>query len=635
MKNTNKALTFITVIAIIGLMILPLTGCEEAGSDLQRITVSTPPAKTSYIIDEDLNTAGMVVTAIYSDGSRSAVSGYSVSGFDSETAGVKTVKVTYQGKTAPFSVTVFSKVVARPVATPVDGTYFASQSVTLSTTTEGASIRYTLDGSIPTASSALYSGAISVSAVTTLKAIAVKDGWADSGILTLGYYFTKMTVDTWTDGSLLVSNSEQWFKFTASANPQFIHLKSGSLSSVTVQLYEADGTTIFGDEGVISADNSISRTVTVGKEYNIKVTNASDGTFKLGFTSSSTAPTTTSFPTSGVTTLTADAWANGSILSTQNSQWFKFTATGTTQYIYLFDAASSVTVQLYKADGTTSGVSASLSNGYSLSRTSLTVGDVYYIEVRPNTTVPPRTYKIAFSDSSTTPEITLPTTGVNTLTAGIWADGNITTTGGNQWFKFTATAETQYIHFQTSGTLTDVYVQLYKADGTTAGTNVNLYGNTLYTSQTVTVNDVYYIRVRPYNNTDRGTYKIAFAASATVAITVPATTTTLSANAWANGSITAGGDQWFKFTATTTTVTDIKYYLHFEPGTIDDVYIQLFSATGVYVGNQTNLYQSNYSSYSSPTISSGNVYYIRVWSYNSGVGGTYKLAFNTSPTAPN
>ena len=40
----------------------------------------------------------------------------------------------------------------------------------------GAQIRYTTDGSTPTSSSQLYSGAFSLSASSTVKAIAIKDG---------------------------------------------------------------------------------------------------------------------------------------------------------------------------------------------------------------------------------------------------------------------------------------------------------------------------------------------------------------------------------------------------------------------------------------------------------------------------
>ena len=41
---------------------------------------------------------------------------------------------------------------------------------------DGAEIRYTTDGTVPTAESALYSEAITLSATTTVKAIAIKDG---------------------------------------------------------------------------------------------------------------------------------------------------------------------------------------------------------------------------------------------------------------------------------------------------------------------------------------------------------------------------------------------------------------------------------------------------------------------------
>ena len=45
---------------------------------------------------------------------------------------------------------------------------------------EGAEIRYTTDGTKPTAESTLYSGAITLIATTTVKAIAIKDGVSSS-----------------------------------------------------------------------------------------------------------------------------------------------------------------------------------------------------------------------------------------------------------------------------------------------------------------------------------------------------------------------------------------------------------------------------------------------------------------------
>lgn len=98
-----------------------VTNANISGKDitLQKIAVPptkiligitvVPPSKTIYKIGESLNTAGMVVTSIYSDGSRINVSGYSLSGFSSTTIGSKTVTVSYGGKTATFTVTVTEK----------------------------------------------------------------------------------------------------------------------------------------------------------------------------------------------------------------------------------------------------------------------------------------------------------------------------------------------------------------------------------------------------------------------------------------------------------------------------------------------------------------------------------------------
>jgi len=80
--------------------------------------------------------------------------------------------------------------VATPTATPNGGTgLVGTQNITLNCTTAGASIYYTLDSTTPTASSTPYTAPIALTATTTLKAIAAKNGMADSGILTAVYTF--------------------------------------------------------------------------------------------------------------------------------------------------------------------------------------------------------------------------------------------------------------------------------------------------------------------------------------------------------------------------------------------------------------------------------------------------------------
>ena len=84
--------------------------------------------------------------------------------------------------------------VSAPTFSPAPGTYASAQSVTLSTSTVGASIRYTTDGSNPTSTTGTpYAGAIAVSATTTVKAIAYMSGLVDSGV-TSGTYTITVTV---------------------------------------------------------------------------------------------------------------------------------------------------------------------------------------------------------------------------------------------------------------------------------------------------------------------------------------------------------------------------------------------------------------------------------------------------------
>jgi hypothetical protein len=59
-----------------------------------------------------------------------------------------------------------------PVASPPAGTYSTIQTVKLSDAAPGATIHYTLDGSFPTTSSAVYTTAISATSTTTIRAMA-------------------------------------------------------------------------------------------------------------------------------------------------------------------------------------------------------------------------------------------------------------------------------------------------------------------------------------------------------------------------------------------------------------------------------------------------------------------------------
>ncbi len=78
---------------------------------------------------------------------------------------------------------------AKPIFSPVGGTYTSAQTVSIQSETLGVTILYTLDGSDPVSNSDIYLGPITISTDMTIKARAFRDGWKDSDVATATYVF--------------------------------------------------------------------------------------------------------------------------------------------------------------------------------------------------------------------------------------------------------------------------------------------------------------------------------------------------------------------------------------------------------------------------------------------------------------
>jgi len=101
--------------------------------------------------------------------------------------------IAYKSGLTDSSVTsaTYEIVVAAPAFNPGGGTYSSAQSVTITTVTSGATIRYTTDGSTPSQSNGtVYSSPVAISVTTTLKAIAYKSGMTDSSVTSATYTIT-------------------------------------------------------------------------------------------------------------------------------------------------------------------------------------------------------------------------------------------------------------------------------------------------------------------------------------------------------------------------------------------------------------------------------------------------------------
>lgn len=102
---------------------------------------------------------------------------------------VRAVTVAEGMETSPESRYSASRVSA-PVLT------YTGRRLSMSTDTEGAVIRYTTDGSVPTSESAVYTDPIELTADCTVRAYASKDGMADSGISEYIFVRSEHTVPT-------------------------------------------------------------------------------------------------------------------------------------------------------------------------------------------------------------------------------------------------------------------------------------------------------------------------------------------------------------------------------------------------------------------------------------------------------
>jgi len=329
--------------------------------------------------------------------------------------------------------------------------------------------------------------------------------------------------------------------------------------------------------------------------------------------------------------LAENIWTNDRITSNASVRelWYTFNVTAGTIYrVWWNDCKSGndtktldITVSAYCSNG--SSIFTNIDSAWTSPR-SFTAGSSGTVKLRvsPYSGGSTGTYAITYSTRSTMPSAVPGAEGNPLLLAeNTWADGNLPE-GGEQWFKFTATAATQFIHGG-SGTLPFLYVQVYDSGRNPVGDKTYLSGNG-YISRTFTAGQEYYIKVTPYDGWGGGTYQIGFNSE----FLPPGTTiTALTADTWSSDNFSPSSKgQWFRFTATAAT-----QYLHVSFGTKIYLYFQVYDSNGSTVGSYAYLSGNGYIS---RTLTAGQKYYIRVWRESYNYSGTYRIAFNTSSVAP-
>ena len=111
--------------------------------------------------------------------------GYIFGGWNTRADGTGTPYKENDPLTINGNITLYARWIEKvklPVISPNGGTYTEAQDVVITCGTEGAVIHYTVDGTEPTAESSIFNSPVNISENLTLKAIAVKEGMADSDI---------------------------------------------------------------------------------------------------------------------------------------------------------------------------------------------------------------------------------------------------------------------------------------------------------------------------------------------------------------------------------------------------------------------------------------------------------------------
>ena len=174
-----------------------------------------------------------------------------------------------------------------------------------------------------------------ISCDTVFEPTDIKEGEEKNPIL--------LTEDKWTNGKILDPASggsdEQWYIFTATDSTQYIYAKLSTIEGLDIYLFDNNLNQIgscLSFRGSSGTVRNASYSLELGKTYYLKVLGYYDnyvGSYWIGFTNFPAQPET------AITNLSENIWTNGNIIHPNSGgtgeQWYIFTATDSTQYIYV------------------------------------------------------------------------------------------------------------------------------------------------------------------------------------------------------------------------------------------------------------------------------------------------------------
>ncbi|MCH5187686.1 MAG: chitobiase/beta-hexosaminidase C-terminal domain-containing protein [Oscillospiraceae bacterium] len=310
-----------TILAIIVALAFPFAALA-ASDDVSAPNISVTTSKGTATFTLKSDTAGVRIYYT-TNGSTPTTSSTKYSSKVTLKDTARVYAVAYDPDTKEYSevadylVTVTKERVQKPTLTSKD--VAGGKQITMKSTTSGATIYYTLDGSTPTTSDKRYSSPITVDESCTVRAIAVKSGMANSavagGYVEIGSVSTpkinitssskgdQITITTSTSGATIYYTTNGSTPTTKSTkySKAFTVSKACTIRAIAVKNGYANSDVAEKDISAPAAATPTATATAIVGGYTVKLTSATSGA-TIYYTLDGTTPTTSStkYTSSGI-----------------------------------------------------------------------------------------------------------------------------------------------------------------------------------------------------------------------------------------------------------------------------------------------------------------------------------------------
>jgi hypothetical protein len=388
--------------------------------------------------------------------------------------------------------------VATPTFSPASGTYASAQTVTISSSTPGATIYYTVNGSRPTINSATYTGPITVSASEQIRAFATATGFMNSVIGSATYTIAPpAAAPTFSPAAGSYTTAQTVRIFTTTPSATIYYTTDGTTPTTSSALYSSAIKISSSEtlEAIVVARN-YSSSAAGSAAYTINLGQAATPTFSPGAgtyastqtvnISSATLSATIYYTTNGTTPTTSSTLYAGPV-TVSSSETLEAIATANG---YSTSAAGSAayTVNITQtATPTFSPAGGTYTSGQQVLIGSATPSATIYYTTNGST---PTTGSTIYTgpinvSSSETLEAIATTSGLSTSSIGS-ANYNITPPAATPTFSPVAGAYTspQSVSIKSASPSATIY---YTSNGSTPTTRSAIYSGPITVSSSETV----------------------------------------------------------------------------------------------------------------------------------------------------